>query len=205
MFGFGQKKQLKEKIGKAVVAAFEQLGGDPSTAVQESKGYGSVEWWIRANQSKVGIGGAVAMSAPGAHIAFLTADVLYLLRIMARVGWGIGGIQNRLVHGEHDLEHILALWTGAATREEVEASVQGFAEAKGELYKEGIEYIDDELADLISRIINLHSANHPIDYIINEIENSVPGHLSLKFGKKNGFQAVGQGMWQAGFQGGNQN
>jgi hypothetical protein len=176
-------EKLNKEIGKAIVEAFKQLGGDPTDAVEDSKGHTIISW-RNNNQLKSGALGGIAISVPGVHIPLMVGDILYLLRTMTRVAWGIGGIKNRVVHGTSDLEYILGLWSGSVTINDIKHDVKDFSIVKKELKDINIGIINAAIAVPILKALDLHEEGKSIDHIISEVESLIPGNLSIKLGGK---------------------
>ncbi len=112
--------------GKLVIDAFEKLTPDLDAIYGDAK-FSSTDNWLRKQKALVTGSGAAAMSIPGAHIALLTADVVFLMNRMSVCSYGVGAIygyerftQNLLE--KEDFSNILALWAGD---EEISTMVEG--------------------------------------------------------------------------------
>jgi hypothetical protein len=103
-----------------VVRAFDHLAGDPTSAVAAATRYSSAGRWVLAQSTQVGVVGGAAVAIPGLHLAGLAADVVFLMHKLSATCWGIGEIQGCVVLGKEDFANILALWSGAATLEELD-------------------------------------------------------------------------------------
>jgi hypothetical protein len=122
--------------GDVIAKALEQVGGDPSDAMEAARRYSSVQPWINSQVLQAAAAGALAMSVPGAHAPALVADMAWLLRKMAVCSWGVGAIHGRPVDALVDLQVILAHWSGAITDEVIDAGIS-VATIAGAAYVQG--------------------------------------------------------------------
>jgi hypothetical protein len=102
-----------------VIDVFNLVGGNPTTAITSAQNYSSVSTWITSQAAQTATAGGVAMALPGFHLAALAADVTFLLHKMAYCCWGIGEIRECVVLGKSDFQNILALWSHAASIDEL--------------------------------------------------------------------------------------
>ncbi len=102
-----------------VIDAFEAMGGDPTTAIQSARNYSDVSSWVVSQAGQAAAAGAAAMAIPGVHVVAMVADVAFLLHKMAYCCWGIGEIRGCAVVGKSDFQNILALWSHAASIDEL--------------------------------------------------------------------------------------
>lgn len=105
--------------GELIVTAFDALGGDPMSAIDDAQEYSSVSTWVSDQSFKAGLAGAGAQLIPGVHLVAMGADLGYLLHQMTYCCWGVGAIDDRPVLGKYDMSHILAIWSGAEDLSEI--------------------------------------------------------------------------------------
>jgi hypothetical protein len=101
-------------FGKLVVDAFNGLTPDINGIYNDAK-FDSISDWRTKQQAMVTGSGAAAMAIPGAHLAALAADVVFLMNRMSVCSYGIGAIygydrfsENLLE--EEDFANVLAFW-----------------------------------------------------------------------------------------------
>jgi len=108
---------LQEQIAEAIIMAFDELGGDPQTAVQDALRHPSVESWVQQETVKISVAGGAEMIIPGLHALTIPAGISYLLHKMAYISWGIGALKGVYVVETSqfsDLRNILTLWANAS-------------------------------------------------------------------------------------------
>ena len=103
-----------------VIDAFEAMGGDPTNAVAAAATYSTVDSWVNSQAAQVGAAGGAALAIPGVHLLGMAADFAFLMHKLAYTCWGIGEINGCIVVGSEDFSNILALWSGAASIEELD-------------------------------------------------------------------------------------
>jgi hypothetical protein len=107
---------LQEQIAEAIVIAFDELGGDPQSAIEAARQHASVESWLQQETTKVAVAGGAEMLIPGLHALTIPAGISYLIHKMAHISWGIGAIKGAYVVETaqySDLRNILALWANS--------------------------------------------------------------------------------------------
>jgi uncharacterized membrane protein len=104
-----------------IITAFDAMGGDPTSAIDDAQEYSDVSTWVKDQAFKAGMAGAGAQLIPGVHLIAMGADLGYLLHKMTYCCWGIGAIYDRPVLGKYDMAHILAIWSGAEDLKEIKA------------------------------------------------------------------------------------
>lgn len=102
---------FQQKLEEALISAFQHLASDPANAVSYAKDY-NLEAFIIEQKTLVAGSGAAANLIPGAHLAAMVADLVFLLNRMSFCAWGIGAINDCKVFGITDFEQILYLWCG---------------------------------------------------------------------------------------------
>ncbi|MCA9913849.1 MAG: hypothetical protein KC496_10895 [Anaerolineae bacterium] len=108
---------LQEQIAEAIVLAFDELGGDPRTAVESAMHHPSVESWVQQETAKIAVAGGAEMIIPGLHALTIPAGISYLMHKMAHISWGIGALKGVYVVETSqfsDLRNILTLWANAS-------------------------------------------------------------------------------------------
>ncbi len=104
---------LQEQVAEAIVIAFDDLGGNPQSAVKDAMRHDSIESWTNQEIVMVGLAGGVEMAIPGIHALTIPAGIAFLIHKMAYISWGIGAIKGAYVieTAQHsDLRNILTLW-----------------------------------------------------------------------------------------------
>lgn len=108
---------LQEQIAEAIIIAFDELGGDPQTAVDSAKQHDTVESWLQQETTKIAIAGGVEAAIPGFAMLAVPAGISYLLHKMAHITWGIGAIRGCYVVETpqySDLRNVLTLWANSS-------------------------------------------------------------------------------------------
>jgi hypothetical protein len=104
---------LQEQIAEAIVIAFDDLGGDPQSAVNAAVRHDTVNSWLTQETAMVAVAGGVEMAIPGLHALTIPAGIAYMIHKMAYLSWGIGAIKGAYIvetAQNSDLRNILTLW-----------------------------------------------------------------------------------------------
>lgn len=104
---------LQEQIAEAIIMAFDDLGGDPQTAIEDAMAHDSLQSWTNGELAWAGLAGGAEMAIPGLHTLTIPAGIAYLIHKMAYMSWGIGALKGAYVieTAQHsDLRNILTLW-----------------------------------------------------------------------------------------------
>jgi hypothetical protein len=104
---------LQEQIAEAIVIAFDDLGGDPQSAVNSAVRHDTVNSWLTQETAMVAVAGGVEMAIPGLHALTIPAGIAYMIHKMAYLSWGIGAIKGAYIvetAQNSDLRNILTLW-----------------------------------------------------------------------------------------------
>lgn len=104
---------LQEQIAEAIVIAFDDLGGDPQSAVDSAVQHDTVNSWLTQETALIAVAGGVEMAIPGLHALTIPAGIAYLMHKMAYISWGIGAIKGAYIveTAQHsDIRNILTLW-----------------------------------------------------------------------------------------------
>lgn len=104
---------LQEQVAEAIIIAFDDLGGNPQTAIEAAKEHDSLQSWTNQELMIAGVAGGVEMAIPGLHALTIPAGIAYLIHKMAYISWGIGAIKGAYVIETaqySDLRNILTLW-----------------------------------------------------------------------------------------------
>lgn len=107
---------LQEQIAEAIVIAFDELGGNPQSAIEAAVQHATVESWLQQETTKVAVAGGAEMLIPGLHALTIPAGISYLIHKMAHISWGIGAIKGAYVVETaqySDLRNVLALWANS--------------------------------------------------------------------------------------------
>jgi hypothetical protein len=145
---------FQDQLNEAIINAFDALGGDPDTAVRNAKGK-TFKQWVDAQKGQVAASGAASNLIPGAHVAAMAADMMFLMGKMSYTCWGIGAIKNCKVFGKPDFINIMDIWTGTAPKAlEYAAISKAFYEQMEQLTKydemwDGFENKNLELEDYL--------------------------------------------------------
>ncbi|WP_313914084.1 hypothetical protein [Tahibacter sp.] len=104
------------KFAEWVVSAFESLTPDRSGIFSDAHAQSMSDWRVK-QQAMVTGSGAAAAAIPVAHLATMSADVVFLMNRMSVCAYGIGAIiggtaQSRDFLEEEDFPNILAVWAG---------------------------------------------------------------------------------------------
>lgn len=105
---------LEERIAQAIIAAFDELGGDPHTAVEQAIRVGNAYEWMSQEQVKIAAAGGAEMIIPGLHAFTIPAGMSFLIRKLAHISWGMGAIKGQYVVETpyySDLRNILTVWS----------------------------------------------------------------------------------------------
>ena len=108
---------LQEQIAEAIVIAFDELGGDPQSAVNAAMQHDTIESWLQQETTKIALAGGVEMAIPGLHALTIPAGISYLIHKMAHISWGIGAIKGCYIVETpqySDLRNILTLWANSS-------------------------------------------------------------------------------------------
>ena len=102
--------------GKWVIDAFNNLTPDINDIYSNARLDNVSDWRVKQQAMVTGTG-AAAMAIPGAHLAALAADIVFLMNRMSVCSYGIGAIYgyNRFstnILEEEDFANILAYWAG---------------------------------------------------------------------------------------------
>jgi hypothetical protein len=104
---------LQEQIAEAIIIAFDDLGGDPQSAVNAAIRHDTVNSWLTQETAMAAVAGGVEMAIPGLHALTIPAGIAYMMHKMAYLSWGIGAIKNAYIvetAQNSDLRNILTLW-----------------------------------------------------------------------------------------------
>ncbi|MGB1288585.1 MAG: hypothetical protein ACPG7F_18775 [Aggregatilineales bacterium] len=104
---------LQEQIAEAIIAAFDELGGNVHPAAEAAMRAGSVEAWVQQETAKIAVAGGAEMIIPGLHALTIPAGITYLMHKMAYISRGIGALKGAyVIETAHysDLRNILILW-----------------------------------------------------------------------------------------------
>lgn len=104
---------LQEQIAEAIMAAFDELGGDPQGAVEAALRHETIEAWIQVETATVTLAGGAEMLIPGLHAITIPAGITFLLHRMAYISRGIGALKGAYIVETaqySDLRNILTLW-----------------------------------------------------------------------------------------------
>jgi hypothetical protein len=104
---------LQEQIAEAIMAAFDELGGDPQGAVEQALRQETVEAWIQLETATIAAAGGAEMLIPGLHALTIPAGITFLLHRMAYISRGIGALKGAYIVETaqySDLRNILTLW-----------------------------------------------------------------------------------------------
>ncbi|MGB7340732.1 MAG: hypothetical protein WBC91_17675 [Phototrophicaceae bacterium] len=104
---------LQEQVAEAIIIAFDDLGGNPQSAIEDAKQHDSLQSWTNQELALAGLAGGAEMAIPGLHTLTIPAGIAYLIHKMATISWGIGAIKGAYVieTAQHsDLRNILTLW-----------------------------------------------------------------------------------------------
>lgn len=104
---------LQEQVAEAIIIAFDDLGGNPLTAIVDAKEHDSLQSWTNQELAIAGLAGGAEMAIPGLHTLTIPAGIAYLIHKMATISWGIGALKGAYVieTAQHsDLRNILTLW-----------------------------------------------------------------------------------------------
>lgn len=104
---------LQEQIAEAIVIAFDDLGGDPQSAVDSAIQHDTVNSWLTQETALIAMAGGVEMAIPGLHALTIPAGIAYLMHKMAYISWGVGAIKGAYIveTAQHsDIRNILTLW-----------------------------------------------------------------------------------------------
>jgi hypothetical protein len=104
---------LQEQIAEAIIIAFDELGGDPQTAIEAAMSHRSVRSWIDQESTMIAVAGGAEMAIPGLHALTIPAGISFLFHKMAYMSWGIGALKGAYIieTPQHsDLRNILRLW-----------------------------------------------------------------------------------------------
>ncbi len=104
------------KFAEWVVSAFEGLTPDRAGIYADTHAQSMSDWRLK-QQSMVTGSGAAAAAIPVAHLATMSADVIFLMNRMSVCAYGIGSIIGGKTQGasfleEEDFPNILAVWAG---------------------------------------------------------------------------------------------
>jgi hypothetical protein len=108
---------LEEQIAEAIVVAFDELGGDPQSAIAAAQGHEQIETWIQQETATIALAGGAEMIIPGIHALTIPMGISFLIHKMAYMSWGLGAIKRAYVveTAQHsDLRNILTLWANAS-------------------------------------------------------------------------------------------
>jgi len=104
---------LQEQIAEAIIAAFDELGGDPQNAISAARNHATVESWMQQETAMVAVAGGVEMAVPGLHALTIPAGISFLLHKMAYICRGIGTLSGGFVvetANYSDIRNIMTLW-----------------------------------------------------------------------------------------------
>ena len=104
---------LQQQIAEAIIATFEDFGGNPQNAIDSARHHSSIDSWVQQETTKVVISGAGEMVIPGLHALTIPAGITYLIHKMASLTWGIGFLSRAYILEDayaSDLRNILMLW-----------------------------------------------------------------------------------------------
>ena len=105
---------FEEQIAEALLAAFDELGGDPCEVVEAAMQRKDVEEWIAVESTRGALAGGAEMAIPGLHALTIPLGISYLLRKMAQLTWGIGALKGAMVVETpqySDLRNVLTIWS----------------------------------------------------------------------------------------------
>jgi len=108
---------LQEQIAEAIIVAFDELGGDPQTAVESALRHNTVDAWVQQETTKIAVAGGAEMIIPGSQLLTIPAGISYLMHKMAHISWGIGALKGAYIvetSQYSDLRNILTLWANAS-------------------------------------------------------------------------------------------
>lgn len=108
---------IQEQIAEAITSAFDELGGDPNSAVQAALRHNRVDDWVQQETAKIAVAGGVEMAVPGLHALTIPAGITFLLHKMATISWGIGALKGAYIVETaqySDLRNILTLWANSS-------------------------------------------------------------------------------------------
>ncbi len=108
---------LQEQIAEAIIAAFDELGGDPQNAISAARNHATVESWMQQETAMVAVAGGVEMAVPGLHALTIPAGISFLLHKMAYICRGIGTLSGGFVvetANYSDIRNIMTLWGNAS-------------------------------------------------------------------------------------------
>ena len=104
---------LQQQIAEAIVAAFDELGGNIHPAAEAAMRVGSVDAWIQQETAKIAVAGGAEMIIPGLHVVTIPAGITYLMHKMAYISRGIGALRGAYIIENayySDMRNILMLW-----------------------------------------------------------------------------------------------
>lgn len=105
---------LQEQIAEAIIAAFDELGGDPQGAVEAAMRAENVDTWIQQETATVAVVGGLEMAFPGVHALTIPAGITFLMHRMAYISRGIGALKNAYIVETpyySDMRNILTVWS----------------------------------------------------------------------------------------------
>ncbi len=105
---------LQEQIAEAIIAAFDELGGDPQGAVEAAMRAENVETWIQQETATIAVAGGLEMAFPGLHALTIPAGMTFLMHRMAYISRGIGALKNAYIvetPAYSDMRNILTVWS----------------------------------------------------------------------------------------------
>lgn len=108
---------LQEEIAEAIIAAFDELGGDPQNAISAARNHATVESWLQQETAMVAVAGGVEMAIPGLHALTIPAGISFLLHKMAYICRGVGTLTGSYVietANYSDMRNIMTLWGNAS-------------------------------------------------------------------------------------------
>lgn len=104
---------LQEQIAEAILVTFDELGGDPNSAITGARRHRTVEDWVQQETTKIAFAGGAELLIPGIQLLTIPAGISYLLHKMAHISWGIGALKGAYIvetRQHSDLHNILTLW-----------------------------------------------------------------------------------------------
>lgn len=180
---------LQEQIAEAIIIAFDDLGGDPQTAIGDAMSHDSLKSWTNSEFAWTGLAGGVEMAIPGLHTLTIPAGIAYLIHKMAYVSWGIGALKGAYVieTAQHsDLRNILTLWANhgyynAHILDHMAISLDAFEYA---LTDEGYERLltirdDKDENNIIIKTMDV------LDNLVHDFGGDESAHEMLRVLKKN--------------------
>lgn len=105
---------LQEQIAEAIIAAFDELGGDPQGAVDAAMRTENVDTWIQQETATVAIAGGAEMIIPGLHALTIPAGITFLMHRMAYISRGIGALKGAYIVETpyySDMRNVLTVWS----------------------------------------------------------------------------------------------